>query len=86
MSRKECPELVISGHYALVRHPIYTGVVVAMIGSAMAQGLSWLLPLTMNGAFYMVSALREEKMLGEAFPQHYPAYKARTRMLMPFLL
>src|SRR5271168_1526739 len=41
MSVKEKPELVIGGPYAYVRHPIYTGVLLAMLGSLLVSGLWW---------------------------------------------
>src|SRR5690348_5873976 len=43
MSLRQGHELVTSGPYAYVRHPIYTGVMLAMIGSALAVGMLWLL-------------------------------------------
>ena len=41
MSRKEQPELVTSGPYALIRHPIYTGLILAMLGSAIGANVFW---------------------------------------------
>ena len=41
MSRKEQPELVTSGPYALIRHPIYTGLILAMLGSAIGVNVFW---------------------------------------------
>jgi protein-S-isoprenylcysteine O-methyltransferase Ste14 len=49
MSHKDQPELVTSGPYAFIRHPIYTGLILAMLGSAIGANVSWgLLP----GAVY----------------------------------
>ena len=45
MSHKEQPELVTSGPYALIRHPIYTGLILAMLGSAIGVNVFWALPL-----------------------------------------
>lgn len=86
MSRKEDPELVTRGPYAVIRHPIYTGILLALLGSAIGDGLFWLLPLVLAGAYFIVSARREEKLMCAQFPQQYPAYMKRTRMLLPFLL
>ena len=36
-------------------------------------------------AFFIVSAVREERFLAGEFPDTYPAYKARTKMLIPFV-
>ncbi|HEY2183379.1 MAG TPA: methyltransferase, partial [Xanthobacteraceae bacterium] len=44
MTRKERPELVTSGPYAYVRHPIYTGILVAVFGSAIGTSPFWLIP------------------------------------------
>lgn len=86
MSRKEDPELVTSGPYAVVRHPIYAGMLAAMLGSALAQSLFWVVPLVLFGSYFTYSARREEKLMAEQFPAHYPAYMQRTKMLLPFVL
>jgi len=86
MSRKANPELVTTGPYALVRHPIYTGWLLAMLGSAVAETAVWLLPLILCGGYFLHSARREERFMAERFPQDYPAYRRRTKMLVPFLL
>lgn len=86
MSRKENPELITSGPYALVRHPIYTGILVALLGSAVGYGLVWLLPLLVSVPYFVYSARREEALMCEQFPAQYPAYMRRTKMLLPFVL
>src|SRR6185437_2898575 len=80
------PQLMTRGPYALVRHPIYAGLLLAMLGSAVGQSVLWLLPLCVYGPHFILSARREEKLLSEQFPQHYQAYRQRTRMLVPFVL
>jgi len=86
MSQKENPELVTTGPYAFIRHPIYTGIFLAMLGSTIGLSLIWLLPLILVGAYFVFSAQREEKLMLEQFPQRYPAYMKRTKMLLPFVL
>lgn len=86
MSNKENPELVTTGPYALVRHPIYSGTLLAMLGSASAQSVFWLLPLIVYGPCFILSARREEKLLIKQFPVRYRAYMKRTKMLVPFVL
>lgn len=83
---KASEELVTSGAYAYVRHPIYSGMLLAMLGSAIGQNVLWLLPLLVYGPQFILSARREERLLLEQFPQRYPAYMKRTKMLLPFLL
>jgi len=86
MSRKEQPDLVTSGPYAYVRHPIYTGMLMAMLGSAIGESAFWSIPLVMFGIYFVYSARREEALMTEQFPQQYPAYRKRTKMLVPFAL
>jgi protein-S-isoprenylcysteine O-methyltransferase Ste14 len=68
-----------------VRHPIYTGVLLAMIGSAFVTGPLWGIVLAFGAAYFLYSALQEEKQMLMEFPDAYPAYKARTKMLIPFV-
>lgn len=83
MSRKEDAQLVTSGPYAFVRHPIYTGLILAMLGSAMGISVFWAPVLIFIGAYFIYSARREEKLMLQLFPQQYAAYRARTGMLWP---
>jgi protein-S-isoprenylcysteine O-methyltransferase Ste14 len=83
MSRKERPELITSGPYALIRHPIYAGLLLAMLGSAMGVNVLWALLLFLVGPYFIYSARREETTMLQLFPEHYTAYMARTGMLIP---
>jgi protein-S-isoprenylcysteine O-methyltransferase Ste14 len=85
MSLKEHPELVTTGPYAYIRHPIYTGVLLAMLGSSLASGLWWLAILVVSAAYFVYSATTEEGIMTKEFPNDYPAYKRRTKMLIPFV-
>jgi protein-S-isoprenylcysteine O-methyltransferase Ste14 len=85
MSRKENPELVTSGPYRLVRHPIYAGMLLAMLGSAFGVNVAWVLAFVLFGAYFIYSARREEQLMTEEFPQQYPAYARRTKRLVPFV-
>ena len=86
LTRPDRPELLTSGPYALVRHPLYGGLLLALLGSAMAQSSLWLLPLLLYGPAFIQSARREEHRLLEQFPERYRDYMHRTKMLLPFLL
>jgi protein-S-isoprenylcysteine O-methyltransferase Ste14 len=85
MSRKDDPELVTSGPYRFVRHPIYTGILVASLGTAVALSWAWLIAVALAGVYFIYSATVEERYLTEQFPDAYPAYKRSTKMLIPFL-
>jgi protein-S-isoprenylcysteine O-methyltransferase Ste14 len=83
MSAKENPELVTTGPYAFVRHPIYTGILLAMLGSTIGEDVFWVLPLVAFGGYFFYSAKREEELMIGQFPEQYPAYMRRTNMLVP---
>ena len=85
-SRKADSDLVTNGPYGLVRHPIYGGVLLMMIGTAIGQLPTWWAIVAAGGAFFIYSARREERLMTERFPDAYPAYRKRTKMLIPFLL
>jgi protein-S-isoprenylcysteine O-methyltransferase Ste14 len=85
MSLRQGHELVTSGPYAYVRHPIYTGIMLAMLGSALTLGLLWLALFVIYFAYFLFSARTEEKMMLAQFPDAYPAYRRRTKMLIPFV-
>lgn len=84
MSRKENPELVTTGPYAYVRHPIYAGILLAMLGSAIAASVVWVIPLILFGTYFVYSARREEELMTSQFPEAYPAYMKRSSMLLPW--
>lgn len=85
MTRKANPDLVTTGPYAFVRHPIYSGLLLAMIGSALAESVTWAIALLIFGPYFVYSARVEEHTMADAFPEQYPAYQERTKMLVPFV-
>ncbi|MGO9558765.1 MAG: methyltransferase family protein [Acidimicrobiales bacterium] len=85
MTRKEEPELVTSGPYHLVRHPIYSGVLLAGVGTAVALSWLWLTAFGLAGVYFVYSATVEERYMSEQFPEAYPEYKRSTKMLVPFV-
>jgi protein-S-isoprenylcysteine O-methyltransferase Ste14 len=85
MSQKAEPELVTSGPYRLVRHPIYSGILVAGIGTAVALTWSLLIVVGLAGVYFIYSATVEERYLAREFPDTYPPYRRSTKMLVPFL-
>jgi protein-S-isoprenylcysteine O-methyltransferase Ste14 len=85
MSQKDDPELVTSGPYRFVRHPIYSGILVAGLGTSVALSWTWLIIFGLAGAYFVYAAVIEERYLTAEFPDAYPAYKRSTKMLVPFL-
>jgi protein-S-isoprenylcysteine O-methyltransferase Ste14 len=86
MTEKDEPELVTSGPYQFVRHPIYSGILLAMLGTSLATNIYWLFATLFIAAYFIYSARVEERLLTRTFPTAYPSYRARTKMLIPFVL
>lgn len=85
MTKVDDRELITTGPYRFVRHPIYSGLLLAMAGTGLATTLYWLIIMALVGCFFVYSAFVEERMMASEFPKAYPAYKARTSMLIPFV-
>lgn len=85
MTQKQDPELVTSGPYHYVRHPIYSGILLAMLGTGIASSSFWLIILIVTGIYFTYSAVVEEKLMAKQFPKVYPSYKSKTKMLIPFV-
>lgn len=85
MSEKEGAELVTTGPYAYVRNPIYSGILLAGIGAALSLGLTWAIAFVLYAAYLIPSVFGEERIMLRLFPDTYPAYKARTKRLIPWV-
>jgi protein-S-isoprenylcysteine O-methyltransferase Ste14 len=82
---KEGHELIRSGPYAYVRHPIYTGLLVALLGSAVTCGeLRALIGLGIVAGAFIRKLRIEERFMRELFPQQYQRYCAEVPALIPF--
>jgi protein-S-isoprenylcysteine O-methyltransferase Ste14 len=83
---KQDHELVTSGPYAFVRHPIYTGLLFGFLGSAFALG-QWrgLVAVVMVYLALLRKYRLEERWMCERFGVAYDAYRARVKALVPFL-
>jgi protein-S-isoprenylcysteine O-methyltransferase Ste14 len=86
MTQKAEPELVTSGPYRFVRHPIYSGILLAFAGTALATNGYWAIIFAVCLVYFIYSARVEEGIMTSAFPETYAGYRARTRMLIPFVL
>jgi protein-S-isoprenylcysteine O-methyltransferase Ste14 len=83
---KENHELIERGPYAYVRHPIYSGVLLMALGSAVISGRAGafiVLAILFLGLWF--KALQEERLLTKHFPEVYPKYKQRVKAFIPFL-
>jgi protein-S-isoprenylcysteine O-methyltransferase Ste14 len=85
---KEQHELVETGPYRVVRHPIYTGVLLMVLGSVVSLGSpAGVLAFAACAIGLWMKAQREERLLSTHFPQAYPSYKSRVRAaLVPFII
>ncbi len=86
MSQKDEPELITSGPYRLVRHPIYSGLLAGLLGTALVTNLIGLIIAAILGVYFYHCASVEERNLTATFPTAYPTYRASTKMLIPFVL
>jgi protein-S-isoprenylcysteine O-methyltransferase Ste14 len=84
---KEDHELIQRGPYALVRHPIYTGLLLMLVGTVVVLGRvdGFVALVIVVGALWW-KLRREEAMMTKHFPGAYPAYRARVKALIPFVL
>ena len=85
MTQKENPDLVTTGPYHAIRHPIYTGIILGLLGTALATSLYLLIAAVFLAGYFVYSAVSEERFMTERFPDAYPEYKAHSKMLIPFV-
>ena len=81
---KEGHQLIQSGPYARVRHPIYSGIALAMVGTALFSG-QWraLIGATIFIVGHWLKSRREEALLTSQFGPEYEDYRRRTGSLLP---
>jgi len=81
---KQGHQLIRSGPYALVRHPIYTGMLTACAGTALVVG-EWrgVLAVVLLLTAHSRKAVREERMLTREFGEQYTTYRQSTGFLLP---
>src|SRR3954468_1947329 len=81
---KQQHELVRSGPYRFVRHPIYSGLLIAITGTALVIG-EWRAVLALGFAIvgFMAKAKREEQIMTYEFGDEYVRYRSQTGMLIP---
>ena len=80
-------QLVVKGPYRIVRHPIYTGLILAVAGTGLAQNKGiWLVMVVLIFASYLLKIRVEERLMMETFPEEYPEYRRRVKALIPGIL
>jgi protein-S-isoprenylcysteine O-methyltransferase Ste14 len=81
---KQDHELIRSGPYRLVRHPIYSGLLLAVLGTAIAIG-EWrgLVAFLLILGSFLLRLRMEERFMDEAFHEHYARYRAKVPALIP---
>ena len=84
---KEGHELVQRGPYRLVRHPIYTGMLIMFFATALVQShLAGFAGVLLMFASFWIKLGREEGLMLQQFPERYAAYQQRVKRIIPFLL
>ena len=88
---------VLKGHGAITHDPWLQGVGLAIfvlglglavwaLGTAIAASLYWLIAVVLLGGYFLYSAVMEERFMAKQFPDAYPPYRHRTKMLIPFVV
>lgn len=86
ITRKADHRIVDTGPYGIVRHPIYTGILLAVIATTAAKGtvLAAAGALGLILGLWMKARLEEEWLRSELGAESYDAYRRRVPMLLPF--
>jgi len=84
---KEGHNLVTSGPYSIVRHPIYSGLLLAILGTvvAMRTELRGLIGLTAIFIIFLLKSRTEETFMQQEFGARYSDYRRRVKALIPFV-
>jgi protein-S-isoprenylcysteine O-methyltransferase Ste14 len=83
---KEDHTLVLSGPYRIVRHPIYTGLLVALSGTAIAVGeLRCFVGVVLAAVAWKIKSISEETLMVQKFGDQYTRYREQVKGLVPYL-
>jgi protein-S-isoprenylcysteine O-methyltransferase Ste14 len=86
ITRKEGHHVVDTGPYALVRHPIYTGLIAALLATALAQATANALAgaALLSFGFWLKARAEEQFLTAELGADAYGTYRRRVPMLVPW--
>ncbi|MGA3222813.1 MAG: isoprenylcysteine carboxylmethyltransferase family protein [Acidobacteriaceae bacterium] len=83
---KQDHTLVRSGPYRIVRHPIYTGLLVALLGTAIALGpLRCFLGVVLAAIAWKFKSITEEAFMVQQFGDQYRQYQMEVKSLVPYI-
>ncbi len=82
---KEHHELVTTGPYAYVRHPIYSGIMLMALGTALTSSVFGIGMFVFISITFALRINKEEKIMLELFPEQYPEYQKHTKRLVSFV-
>jgi len=85
VTRDDGHSLVQHGPYAIVRHPIYFGFLVAVVGMVLVLGEVRAFVLLFGIEILLKKMGQEEEVLRTAFPNEYPEYEQRVKRLLPWV-
>jgi protein-S-isoprenylcysteine O-methyltransferase Ste14 len=84
---KQGHELITSGPYGLVRHPIYTGILTGFLGTAIAVAqVRGVVSVVVMFVVFWAKLRKEEEWMRSQFGETYTAYARRTSALVPYVL
>jgi len=87
IQKKENHELIQNGIYKIIRHPIYTGLLLLFTGNALIVGdYRAIIAVIIVFVSLWLKLLKEEKLLTEVFGNTYIEYKKRSKALIPFVI
>jgi protein-S-isoprenylcysteine O-methyltransferase Ste14 len=84
---KQNHELILRGPYTVVRHPMYSGFLLALAGTVISVGeIRAFVGLGLAFIAFFLKTVAEERFMREEFSGEYARYSRRVRRLIPFIL
>ncbi len=85
MTQSSRPQLITKGPYRWIRHPIYSGILLAGIGTFLAVSYLLIVAFAVMAAYFIYASYQEEAFLGTELGREYLSYKQRTKMFIPYV-